>query len=169
MPHKVDLDRMRSLLAELDRQYGPGGYTLLAASAYTDFHVIRVLWPEREVLHVEVTALFIDTSRTPRDELLHGYLGDRYRERLSGLEDAGKPLVFFGSRATLAAENLRAMLGWFSPALADRILGSVPLVERLYSKASAWIWNSPEVRLEPVARSGAYQAFEVHIRCRPCA
>jgi hypothetical protein len=164
MPHKVDLDRMRSLLAALDERFGPDGHTLLAASAYTDFHIIRVLWPDRDVLHVEIPVLAIDTTRRTRDELLHGYFGDRYREHLSGIANAGKPLVFFGYRATLAVWNLRAMLDKLSPALADRVLGRVTPVEHLFSARTEWIWNSPEVRLEPVARSGPYEAFEVLIR-----
>jgi hypothetical protein len=168
MPHKVDLGRMRALLGALDARYGADGYVLLAANAYSDFHLIRVLWPERDVRFIAVPVLALDTTRHARDEALRGYFGDRYVERLSGLASTGKPLVFFGFRATLAAGNLRALLDRVSPALGERLLGRVRLVSHLYTPATAWLWENPAVELEPVAASAPYEAFEVLIRCRPC-
>jgi hypothetical protein len=168
MPHKVDLDRMRALLAELDGRYGTGGYALLAANAYTDFHLIRVLWPERDVRYVAVPILALDTRRRPRAEILQSYFGGRSHEGLAELAAIGKPLVFFGFNSTLAAENLRSMLGRISPALADRVLRQVTLKQHLYTKPTEWLWSDARIRLEPAARSGPYDAFELVIRCRPC-
>ena len=56
MPHKVDLPRLTQALASLDTRYGPGGYQLIAADGYADFHIIRVLWPDRDVRNAGTSA-----------------------------------------------------------------------------------------------------------------
>ena len=74
--------------------------------------------------------------------------------------------MFFGFRRTFAAANLEKLLSKVSPALAARVLGGVRLDEHLYAGFSAWLWDSPEVRLEPILRSGNYQALEIQVRRR---
>ena len=49
---------------------------------------------------------------------------------------------------------------------ASHALGGVRLNEHLYAGFSAWLWDSPEVRLEPILQAGNYQALEIHIQRR---
>jgi hypothetical protein len=77
-----------------------------------------------------------------------------------------RPLVLVGFQRTFAAENLRMILNRVSAGLADRLLGHVHLVEHLYTPETQWLWGSAAVRLEPVAKIGHYQAFELSIRRR---
>jgi hypothetical protein len=164
MPHKVDLRTLNDALSGLDEHYGKGGYTLVASNGYADFHVLRVLWPERDVLNAGTAEFAIDTARAPRETLLEGYLGDRHVEDIEGLRRIGKPAVFFGFRKTFAVANLERMLAAISPALAARALGSVRIDEHLYAGFSAWLWDSPEVRLEPILQAGNYQALAIHVQ-----
>lgn len=166
MPHKVDLRTLNAALSGLDARYGEGRYTLIASNGYADFHVLRFLWPERRVLNAGTSGFAIDTVRAPRRVLLRAYLGDRAVRSVKNLEKIDGPAVFFGFRRTFAAANLEKMLATVSPTLATRVLGGVQLNEHLYTAYSAWLWDSPEVRLEPILQAGNYQALEIHIRRR---
>lgn len=166
MPHRVDVGQLRAALRTLDEQYGAGRYSLLTARGYTDFHLIRVMWPKRDVRDVGTAAMVVRTDRRPREQALRAYLGDRYHESLTELARIDRPLVFIGYRHTFAAENLRMMLNSVSQRFGDRLLGKVTLVEHLFTAETQWLWGSPEVRLEPVAQIGHYVAFEVSIRSR---
>jgi hypothetical protein len=166
MPHKVDLATLNEALAGLDAHYGEGNYTLVASNGYADFHVLRVLWPERTVLNAGTAEYAVDTTRSSRRALLEAYLGDRKIEDIESLSRIEGPAVFFGFRRTFAAANLEKLLSKVSPALAARVLGGVRLDEHLYAGFSAWLWDSPEVRLEPILQSGNYQALEIQVRRR---
>lgn len=163
MPHKVDLEALRDSLSALDSRYGEDQYSLVAANGYVDFHILRVLWPQRVVLNAGTAAYAIDNAGTTRQAQLEAYLGDRSVHDLSGLAQIRRPAVFFGFRRTFAAANLDRMLSGLSPALAARVLGGVPLDEHLYTEYSAWLWDSPEVELEPILKSGNYQALEIRV------
>jgi hypothetical protein len=163
MPHKVDLHALGDALSALDSHYGEDGYTLVASNGYADFLIVRVLWPERDVLNAGTAEYAIDTAGATRQAQLEAYLGDRYVRDLQGLAQIRKPAVFFGFRRTFAAANLDRMLSAVSPALAARVLSGVPLAEHLYAGYSAWLWDNPEVRLEPILDSGNYQALEIKL------
>ncbi len=163
MPHKVDLHAMGDALSTLDSRYGQDGYTLVASNGYADFHILRMLWPQRDVLNAGTAEYAIDTAGAPRQALLDAYLGDRQVQDLRGLAQIRKPAVFFGFRRTFAAANLQRMLSAVSPALATRVLGGVSLDEHLYSEYSAWLWDSPDIRLVPVLESGNYQSLEIRL------
>jgi hypothetical protein len=166
MPHKVDLARLAEALEGLDAHFGKSNYTLIASNGYADFHVLRVLWPERPVLNAGTSEYAVDTTRASRQALLETYLGNRNVEDIESLRQIEGPAVFFGFRRTFAAANLEYMLSRVSPALAARVLGGVRLDEHLYAGFSAWLWDSREVRLEPILQSGNYQALEIHVRRR---
>lgn len=164
MPHKVDRRALGDALSALDAHYGENGYVLVASNGYADFHSLRVLWPERDVLNAGTAEFAIDTAGGTRQSRLAEYHGSRYVDDLSGLARIRRPAVFFGCRRTFAAANLDRMLSAVSPDLATRVLGNMPLDEHLYAEYSAWLWDSPDVRLEPVLQTGNYQALEIRLQ-----
>ena len=163
MPHKVDLGMMREMLQTLDERYGTGRYVLLTSNGYTDFHLMRVLWPDRDVRDVSTSAMTVNTDHGSRDELLHEYLGDHHFTGVPQLAAMDRPLVFVGFEQTFAAANLRMMLDRVSTGLGDRLIGGVDLVGHLYTPYTQWLWQDPGVRLDPVAQAGHYRAFEVSV------
>ena len=164
MPHKVDRRALGDALSALDARYGRNGYVLVASNGYADFHALRVLWPERDVLNAGTAEFAIDTAGGTRRSRLADYLGSRYVDTLSGLAQIRRPAVFFGFRRTFAAVNFERMLSAVSPDLASRALGGMPLDEHLYAEYSAWLWDCPQVRLEPVLQNGNYQALEIRLQ-----
>lgn len=164
MPHRVDLDQLRAMLATLDGRYGTGRYALLTSVGYTDFQIVRVLWPDVDVRDVGTADIAIDGGFRSRRDALDSFLGDRHHESIKELRALERPLVYLGYGKTFAAENLRAMVSAVSPNLADALLGKVNLPDRLYPPSTRWLWQDPDVRLEPLARVGHYFAFEVRIR-----
>jgi hypothetical protein len=166
MPHRVQIPQMRALLDALDARYGKGGYALLTSSGYTDFQLIRVLWPDIDARDVGTDTISV-SGRRPREKHLTAYMGERHPNSIEELRAIGRPLVYFGYRETFAAENLRDVISRVSPPLADRLLGTITLVDRLHTEATKWLWDSPQVRLEPVGQSGHYLAYEVTLSPAP--
>jgi Dolichyl-phosphate-mannose-protein mannosyltransferase len=166
MPHRVQLDQMQAMIGTLDARYGAGRYALLTSAGYTDFQLIRVLWPEVDARDVSTDTIVFRGHRT-RAKALACYTRNRDLHSIEDLRALKRPLVYFGYRQTFAAENLRDILGRVSPRLATRLLGAITLVDRLHTEATAWLWNSPKVRLDPIAESGHYLAYEVKLSPAP--
>jgi hypothetical protein len=163
MPHRVDLDELHALLVELDGRYGPGRYALLTATGYTDFQILRVLWPEVDARDVGTDAIAVREGKNSRRDVLDTYLGDRHHESIEELRALDRPLIYLGYRQTFAAENLRRMIACVSPPLAEKLLGNVNLIDRLHSPETRWLWDNPDLKLEPLAAVGRYLAFEVQL------
>ena len=163
MPHRVQMDQMQAMIRSLDARYGAGRYSLLTSSGYTDFQLIRVLWPGVDARDVGTDTIAIRDGR-PREAALTSFMGDRHPHSVDELRAIDRTLVYFGYRQTFAAENLRAIIGAVSPAFAERLLGEITLVDRLHTEATAWLWNSPAVTLDPIGKSGHYLAYEVELR-----
>jgi len=96
-----------------------------------------------------------------REQAIAAWYGGREVETLASLRVFGNPVAYLGYRQTFAAENLRDLLARVSPALAGRVLGNVSLTDRLFPDSTKWLWNDPGVTVEPIARIGHYQVFEV--------
>ena len=163
MPHRVDTGQMRAMLDLLDERYGKSGYALLTATGYTDFQMIRVLWPGVDVRDASTDEIFVHEGSRGRRPALDAWTVGRHLDSVRELRALKKPVVYMGYRRTFAAENLHGIVAGLSAPLADRLLGKVKLVDRLFLPSTAWLWRSPEARLEPIARIGHYHAFEVRL------
>jgi hypothetical protein len=164
MPHRVDTGEMRQAIDALDARFGAGGYVLLTATGYTDFHMIRVLWPEIDVRDPSTAETYVHPGLGSREQAIAAWYGGRQVETLASLRKVGKPVAYLGYRQTFAAENLHDMLARASPALAARVLGKVSLNDRLFPVSTKWLWDSPDVTVVPIARIGHYHAFEIRLR-----
>jgi hypothetical protein len=163
MPHRVDTGQMRSALDSLDSRFGPGGYVLLTATGYTDFHMIRVLWPDVDVRDPSTADTYVHASERSREQALDAWYQGREVESIAALRRLGKPVAYIGYGRTFAAENLQNLAARISPALAGRVGESLRLPERLFAPSTAWLWQGPGVTLVPIAKTGHYRTFEVRI------
>jgi hypothetical protein len=160
-PHRVDLKQLERMIVGLDERYGAGRYVVLTARGYTDFHIIRLLWPAVDVRHVGASAMAVDAKGGPRDSSLDAYMGQRHPDSIEEVATLDRPLVYMGYQRTFAAENLRTILNGASRGLGDRLVGRVELVDHMYPPETQWLWNDPSVRLQPISKIGHYLAFEI--------
>lgn len=163
MSHRVDLNQLRIMLATLDNRYGAGQYALLTANGYTDFQIVRVLWPQVDVRDVSTAEIAVHEGFTSRKDGLDSYLGDRHHESVEELRAVEKPLVYLGYGRTFAADNLRAMVSTVSPHLADTLLSKIAIPDRMSAPSTRWLWQDRDVHLEPIAHIGHYFTYEVQI------
>ena len=162
MPHEVDVFELRKSLAGLDAIHGNNRSVILASSRFTDFHILRVLWPERAVYCVDDTPLLV----TPRSEnsaavLSETYMQGRQIESLDGLHQLDGPFVYFGFEQTFAPVNLAAIMDLARPGLGARLLASFDLLNHL---EMSWVWTSDQLLLEPISTSAHYRVFDVQLK-----
>jgi hypothetical protein len=160
-PHRVDLKQLDRMIASLDERYGAGRYAMFTARGYTDFHIIRLLWPAVDVRHAGASAMAVHAKSGSRDSALDAYMGQRHPDSIEELASLDRPLVYMGYQRTFAADNLRTLLNSASRGLGDRLVGRVELVDHMYPPETQWLWDDPNVRLRPVSQIGHYLAFEI--------
>jgi hypothetical protein len=163
MPHRIHTGQMRAALDALDDRFGPGEYVLLTATGYTDFHMIRVLWPDVDVRDPSTAETYVHPGGRSREQALEAWYQGRQVESVEALRRLGKPVAWIGYSQTFAAENLHGLLAEMSPALANRVLGQVSLPDRLFAPATQWLWGDPAVEFEPIATIGHYRTYAVQI------
>jgi hypothetical protein len=163
MPHRIHTGQMRAALDALDNRFGRGGYVLLTATGYTDFHMIRVLWPDVDVRDPSTAETYVHPGARGREEALEAWYQGRQVGSVEALRRLGKPVAWLGYGQTFAAENLNELLGRVSPALARRVLGKVALPDRLFARSTEWLWGDPAVKFQPIARIGHYRTYAVQL------
>ncbi len=104
---------MREAIDVLDARFGAGGYVLLTATGYTDFHMIRVLWPEIDARDPSTAETYVHPGGRSRERAMAAWYGGRQVESLGSLREIGKPVAYLGYRQTFAAENLYDLLARF--------------------------------------------------------
>lgn len=165
-PHRVDLKQLARMIESLDARYGVGRYALLTAKGYSDFHIIRLLWPAVDARDPGAAVMAVNVEHGTKEAALDAYMGDRHPETIDELALLNRPLVYMGYRRTFAAENMRTILNCASSGLGDRLIGRVDLIDHMQMPETRWLWGSPGVRLRPLERTGHYSAFEITLPAR---
>jgi hypothetical protein len=160
MPHEADLRKLRAMLQLLDARYGSGNYTVLAPWGLNEFHLIRVLWPAVDVRDVEIVEEPASTARTPRRAARDIYYGGRNVESIAELSQFTRPLILLGTQERFA-EGILKLLRRISPNMGSRWTNKLPPADHLFTPGARWLWASPNVRLEPLARMDFYYALRV--------
>lgn len=161
MPHEVDTRQMARMLAELDHRYGPGDYMILTPWGYTNFHLLRVLWPQIDARNISMSGMALNPDLADKQEVIADYHHRQCYSRIDDLPLNGKPLVFMSYLHTFGAENLRAVLQFISPELMQWVMGDLRLVDHLYTTESKWLWDSPAIKMVTIERVGHYLCFEI--------
>ena len=163
MPHDIEIRQIDKMLQALDHRYGAGKYSIFTPHGYTTFHILRVLWPEVDAYNINVRKFAVNEKRFDRKLALEAYHHGRYYDNLVELDRNDRPMVLMGYINTFGAENMRDMLQWISPSLAEFLMGNLELSEKFFRAEISWLWASPNVTLEPVERVGHYVAFELKV------
>jgi hypothetical protein len=164
MMHEVRMDHLQQTVSELDRTYG-SNYAILVPWALTDFHYLRVAYPNRRVYVVQ--SVFPDAPgaewwRRLQDRYYRGQV-IRSVDELEALSGQGTHLVYLGFNENFAVANLR------------RIVSHVPLLhlERQFAKtqfidhlALSWMRFDPAVSLKKRLQRGYYEVYDVGTRNR---
>jgi len=163
MPHEADLGKLRVMLQLLDARFGPGNYTVLAPWGLNEFHLIRVVRPDVDVRDVEIVEEPGIADRQPRRAARDTYYGGRNIESVEELSKFDRPLVYLGTQERFA-DGILKLLRRISPAAGARWTSKFPPTDHVYTAGARWLWASPIVRLEPLARIEYYYALRVWLR-----
>ena len=141
--HRVDLKQLARMIESLDARYGAGRYALLTAKGYSDFHIIRLVWPAVDARDPGTATMAVNPSRGSKEAALDAYMGDRHPQTIEELVMLHRPLVYMGYRRTFAAENMRTILNGASSGLGDRLIGRVDLIDHMHMPETQWLWDGP--------------------------
>ncbi len=161
MEDEVKRDQVANIVSALDARYGGSdSYTRLTAWHHTDYHFLRVLYPDHRIHSVERTIhrRSVDTLN-PEDRRFYG---DGILLDPDALSSVPRPWVYFGFEANHAISNFRRVadhlpsdgLRHWARAIADR------MAKRSHFDAT-WICRDPRLELVPVLTLGHYRVAEV--------
>jgi hypothetical protein len=168
LPYEVDGPALRGLMR--GRELTTPGATLLVPWAYSDFHYLVSLWPDRAIAFVHRPrrdGRLMDYSVAWRDRLRRWY-GARFVDSRDDLEPAlgGGPVYY------LAWERHPPLERW-----ANRLrrAGLAELSERVLSLAGpshgdqSWVVEEADLELVPVSHGGQYTLYRVESTATPTA
>jgi Dolichyl-phosphate-mannose-protein mannosyltransferase len=159
MPYELDRNAMLKAVGRIFLM--DKNATILIPWAYTDYHFLRVMFPDKNIINVHTTG---DTHNNIYDESWENRLikwyGKKYVQSPSILND------FFqnGSVYCLGwgkyppaeyAEKITKSVGFEKM---SRYIGNLPLIDHI---SKSWIWYSPFYRFQLAGSCGQYRYFKV--------
>jgi hypothetical protein len=159
LEHEVMAGDAERVIRRLDARYGgPAGYTLLT-TWNTDFHYLRVAYPDHRILSVE------HWEKGKLNEPLTGEEVEHFQGRLlrdaKDLERRPRPWLYYGFESNFALANLARTAGQLPGALGARAGAAIArgMVQNQFN--SGWVRSDARFRFVPVLRIGHYRVDEV--------
>ena len=159
MAHEVEPAAVRRVIADLDRDFGPGNYRIVVPWLYSDFHYLRVARPDLDVYTVF-------TPNTPELSVRWQKLqyGARSVACLEELRQLREPVVYLGFIESMPVANLRQMID------AIPVKGLKQWVDSKIAQSSSeshyqasWMYGDPNIRLIPAGRQSHYRWARVMV------
>lgn len=161
LEHEVKSEQIAQTLEALDLRYGgSGSYTLLTAWHHTDYHFLRVTYPNHRIRSVERTVDRRSVSElNARDRRFYG---DEIVLRFEELATVPRPWLYFGFEANHAIANFR----WLADRLPNEGLSiwARGIIDRMAKRAhfhTTWVCRDPRLVLVPVLDHGHYRVAEL--------
>jgi len=161
MEHEVvsgDVDRV---IRMLDARYGgPRGYTILTPWPHTDFHYLRVTYPDHIVRSVGREEHYGPTD--PVTAIERRYYDGQLLADASELARQRRPWLYYGFESNFTLANVRALAarlpGRSVSAWALKVVRTMTVHTQF---ARSWMWDDPRYRFTTVLRVGHYRVDEV--------
>ncbi|MGH8610545.1 MAG: hypothetical protein ACREYF_00480 [Gammaproteobacteria bacterium] len=160
--HEVEIPRIAEAIDALDSRFGNRQFSLLTPWDYTDFHYLRVMYPQYPVFSVrELGKLEDEVWNKVKQKTFYGH---RFVRTLDELKTLQRPLVYFGFMENLAVANLREMVAELPVDVLKRKLAlSIEQKVEHIPFQDSWIWNDSRVMFVDLFFSGHYRAALVEI------
>ncbi len=159
MEHEIVAGDVDRTIRWLDARYGgPTGYALLAVWN-TDYHYLRVAYPDRRVLSVEHLEYGEPGDPLTGKEVEH-FQGHLVRDR-NDLARRPRPWLYYGFEYNFAVANLERIRRVLPHPLGAEAKPLVAGKMRQNHFESGWIRGDPHFRFVPVLRLGHYRVDEV--------
>ena len=159
MEHEIVAGDVDRTIRWLDARYGgPTGYALLAVWN-TDYHYLRVAYPDRRVLSVEHLEYGEPGDPFTGKEVEH-FQGHLVRDR-NDLARRPRPWLYYGFEYNFAVTNLERIRRVLPQPLGAEAKPLVAGKMRQNHFESGWIRGDPHFRFVPVLRMGHYRVDEV--------
>jgi len=150
-----DVDRT---IRRLDDRYGDTGYTLLAVWN-TDFHYLRVAYPDHRVVSVEHWEYGEPGDPLTGEEIEH-FQGRLIRDG-KDLARRPRPWLYYGFEYNFAVANLERIRRVLPEPLRTQTKRLVAENMRQNHFESGWVHGDPHFRFVPILRMGHYRVDEV--------
>ncbi|MGH8604505.1 MAG: hypothetical protein ACREXR_17505, partial [Gammaproteobacteria bacterium] len=160
--HEVEMPRLAEAIDALDSRFGNRQFSLLTPWDYTDFHYLRVMYPQYPVFSVrELGKLEDEVWNKVKQKTFYGH---RFVRTLDELKTLQRPLVYFGFMENLAVANLREMVAELPvDAWKHKLASSIEQKVEHIPFQDSWIWNNSRVTFVDLFFSGHYRAALVKI------
>lgn len=164
MPYEVDLFQLRKALTQSTDYADSESPVFLSSWRFTEFHILRVLYPELDVYSVDTWEMAIDRrSNTSEEALRQIYHGGRQIDTLDQLGELTGPMFLIGFEYAFPPTNLAGLANAVRPGTGDDLLESLNLLNHL---ETGWIWNDENLRMRPIVSLQNYRVFKVMLADR---
>jgi len=162
MPYEMNAGELRRL-AERVHEIDVHAAVLIPWN-YTDFHYLRVAFPERSVYLVQsplnkANEIVTDPEWMRRRQRTYGDVFIADSASMQRLE--GRALYYIGHGMLPPLRNLKRVASTLG---LDLIARRIDDMNPLNHIARSWLWHDPEYIFQPVARDGNYSLYRVEKR-----
>ena len=161
--HEVERAAMQRVMSDLDRSFGPGEYRIVVPWLYSDFHYLRVAYPE-----LDVRTVFTSDRAQLSVRWQKRYYGARAVVSLAELQELSEPIIYLGFDESMPVANLRQMMRAVPlRAMAEWMDVRMARMSNERHFDGSWMWNHPCIRLAPAQRHSHYIWAEVSVLPAP--
>jgi hypothetical protein len=164
--HEVRTGQFDIALGKIQDMAGSQVYSVLLPWEYTDFHYLRVAYPDLNVFSVYVYSNNdVSEDRTAAWKSFQDkFYGERVLHNLDDTKTLGGIKYYVGFGYTFPIENLKHVLealpDW---GLLQIILDKLNSISPLIHYETSWMWNNPNVDLQLLDEIGHYKIFRVDV------
>ena len=164
MEHEVNYHDIKKAVNRLDNDYQEkDNYTILTPWAYTDFHILRFMYPDHRIYSVrdydldrpKRPAEYVENLKKMQQQYIKPYLMAS-PQQLHLLDNT--PVIYFGFIENFSIENIQRL---FKKLSAKRALAKFNAMSLNNHLTVSWLWYDPDFELQPFFESGHYKIFRV--------
>lgn len=166
--HEVHIFQLSKAIAKIKQAANNTDFSILIPWEYTDFHYLRVAYPELPIFNVYATPRLTPNQQHNWQQFQERYYGDRYLSHETAVLKIEGTHFYLGYRYTFPIENILGVVRspWLGP-LSAKLVGLIQSMAPLNHLEQSWLWHDPRARFQLVDEIGHYQVYTVTLGSTP--
>ncbi|MDR9405010.1 MAG: hypothetical protein RI580_16425, partial [Halothece sp. Uz-M2-17] len=162
--HEVRIDQFEAVRQKIQSEAGDQPFSILIPWQYTDFHYLRVTYPNLPVFSVYEDQNLTGDQFVSWQNFQEKNYPNRILRNFNQVSTLEGIKFYIGYGYTFPIENIEETLKSLpQDSLRQKILAQIQSMSPLIHLEKSWIWNHGEINLQPMGKIGHYQIFRVEL------